>query len=141
MLASVFFFGISSLAHASPAHEEAMRNSRHVLNTLQSVLPESIGEVIPKIESRELARVTPQYPIWIVEIINGTIVLYDGQPNMKGQPVEVLIDENGLAFGAQSVSFGKASRGGWLNLKLGASPAAAYCSSQYPFVVCTLISK
>lgn len=126
------------LVHAEDVTELAMRNSLQTMQYLHSVPAPEIHRPLAAIEENRFERPAANQPMWIVEILSGTILYYQGQPEFRGQPASRLVDDNGGRFGERAVTFGKASKSAWLRLALGGNSYQAYCKSQYPFVVCTL---
>lgn len=136
-------FLLYASAMASPAQaetnaERAILNAQHIIKALHGVVAESLPTILDKIKSDQIRRLAPEQPIWIIEIINGTVLYYQGSPSLEGKPASELVDSTGFAFGNRAIEFGKLSRSGWINVKLGANNYRAYCKSQYPFVACSV---
>ena len=127
-------------AHASP-YERAMLNSREVLNALHSVHPKAIQSILESVAERKINRVAPEYPVFIVEILEGKVLMFEGLPGMSGKLAAELVDDDNQAYGAVALNFGKASRSGWVNMKLQGQPYRSYCASMYPFVACSLMER
>lgn len=125
-------------AHAEDANERAIRNSQKVIEYLHSVPAPEIQRPLKAITEGSYRRSSPDQPMWIVEILSGTILYYQGQPEFANHPASRLIDDNGSRFGDRALSYGKASKSGWIRLALGGGSYQAFCKSQYPFVACTL---
>lgn len=134
------------LLAAVPAHAavddatrvRAMENATHLNSLLHGVLPERVSHLVERIAKGKVARIAPEQPVWIIEIINGTILYYQGQDGFVGKQASQLVDDAGQRFGLQALDNAKRSRSKWVSLKLGAQDYQAYCRSQYPFVVCSL---
>lgn len=124
--------------HAEDANERAIRNATRTIEYLHSVPATEIKRPLEAIAANKFARPAPEQPMWIVEILGGTILYYQGQPEFKNQPADRLVDDNGTRFGERAIAYGKGSKSGWIRLKLGENSYQAYCKSQYPFVACSL---
>lgn len=126
------------VAHAEGTTERAILNSTKMVEYLHTVEAQHIQMVLDKIESGQFRRLAPELPVYVVEVLSGTIVYYQGEPGFKGQPAGRLVDDQGSRFGDKALSYGKASRSGWIRMNLGGKSIQAFCKSQYPFVACTL---
>lgn len=125
-------------AHAEPAPERAALNAIRITEYLHSTLASQVTRAIANIESGQYKRLAPEQPVWIVEILGGTIVYYQGEPTFKNKPAAQLIDDDGQRFGERALTYGKASKSGWIGVSLGGKRYQAYCKAQYPFVTCSL---
>jgi len=133
---------LSSSAQAETPRERTMLNSEEVLNVLHGVLAETFESILEKVSQRRIKRLAPELPVFIVEIIEGKVLLYEGQSSLKGADASTaLVDDAGFSFGKHAVGLGKASRSGWFTLDLGGWKYQTYCSSRYPFVVCSLLQE
>ncbi len=126
------------LAHAEGPTERAILNSTKLIEYLHTVEGQYVNLVLAKVESGEFRRLAPEQPVWVVEVISDTIVYYQGEPEFKGQPAGRLVDDKGTRFGDKALTYGKASRSGWIRMTLSGKSYQAYCKTQYPFVACTL---
>lgn len=103
-------------------------------------VPEEIYEQAIKLfENGTAPRIAPELPIWIAEIKTGTILYYEGNPELKGAMASVLVDHTGFNFGERTLRFGNNSRSGWMTVTFNDAPSRTYCDPQYPYVACTLI--
>lgn len=117
-----------------------MLNSTRIATMLDGVVLDKLHTIIENLESGKLARVAPEYPIWIMETIDNTILYYQGQPGFRGKNASQLVDDAGLRFGVKAINAANQSRSIWMELKLGERKYKAYCRSQIPIVVCTLMT-
>jgi len=141
MVSAAMLGGIASTAQAQTPMERVMLNSQHILNTLHGVNPNNFENLLSKVAGRQINRLAPELPVFIVEIVKGKVLLYEGQADLKGADAQsVLVDDTGSSFGKRAVDLGKSSRSGWLQLALGGQKYQTYCSTQYPFVVCSLLA-
>lgn len=138
-LASSVALATISPAHAEDARQRAMLNATGLSNMLQGVLADKLLVVVDKIAKGEIRRIAPEQPVWIMEVIDGTILYYQGQPSFVHQPAGKLVDDDGFRFGQKAIDNAKNSRSGWLRLNLGGKPYQAYCAARYPTVVCSLV--
>lgn len=146
-LLKVCLFVASSLlftapgAHAETPEARAILNAQEVKAALHSVLPEAFETVLVKIAKKELERISPTDQLIIVEIIEGKVLLNELNPATNGTFVSELVDDAGNQIGLSMVNFGKKSRSGWLGLQKENSAYRGFCSSQYPFVVCSFLTN
>lgn len=134
--------GLGLIAHSSAMEspeERAVLNSNEVMEALHSVLPEHLEVTLQMIADRKLRRIAPEYPVVIVEIIEGKVLFYEGQNSLSGAKAQSLVDERGARFGQQIINMGKNSRAGWIGLSLAGKDARGYCAARYPFVACSLL--
>lgn len=136
---SGFAFATILPAHAEDARQRAMLNATGLSNMLQGVVAEKLLVVVDKIANGEIRRIAPEQPVWIMEVIDGTILYYQGQPSFVHQPAGKLVDDDGFRFGQKAIDNAKNSRSGWVRLNLGGKPYQAYCAARYPTVVCSLV--
>lgn len=131
---------LSAPAHAGD-QEDAIMNATQIATMLDGVHPNFLHNVLRMIETGELKRIAPKHPVWILEIVDGTILYYQGQPEFKGKPANLLVDDTGNRFGMRAVNWGKDSLSRWVTLQLANQTFKAYCRTQQPFVVCSLIPE
>lgn len=141
LILALSVLGLTSVtpANAEDANELAMLNSQLIKSVLHEVDPEGLERALEMVAERRVSRIAPDYPIWILELSRKEILYYEGQEELNGLKASLLVDDKGFKFGDKAIDFGLRSRGGWLNLTLQGEPYRGYCSSQYPFVVCSLI--
>ena len=126
-------------AHAQDAKARAIMNSTHLLSFVDGVIPEGIPAVMKAIESGQVQRLAPEYPVWIIDADKGTLLYYQGQPAFVGQAASRLVDDNGFRFGQRAFDNARNSRSSWVSLSLGGQSYSAYCATKAPFVVCSLV--
>ncbi len=141
IIATLGFLACSlGIAHAESPNERAMKNSLRIIEHLHSVMADQIDLAMATVVDGTFKRVAPEQPVWILETINGTIMYYQGEPKFKGQPADKLVDDAGGRFGLKGLQYGRSSKSGWISLSLGGKGYRAYCKSQYPMVVCSLVA-
>jgi len=124
--------------HAEDLNQRTMLNAAQLSTLLHGVVAEQLLRIVDGIASGKIKRLAPEQPVWILEIISGTILYYQGQPTFAQQPASKLVDDSGFRFGQKAVDNAKNSRDTWLSLKLGGQTYRAYCVATYPTVVCSL---
>lgn len=132
-------FGAVSPAQAEDANARAIINSTELLNFISAVVPVALPNILQNIQNGEVKRFAPEYPVWILESENNTILYYQGQKSFVGQNANRLIDDNGFRFGQRALDQGKNSRSTWIRLTLTGKDYRAYCASKAPYVVCSLV--
>lgn len=136
---AALLMGVSLVpAVAADKYAQSILNSTRTLEYLHSVTASEIKRPLDYINEGKFKRPYEHQPMWIVEILGGSILYYQGEPTFRNQPASRLIDDVGGRFGERAIAMGKASRSGWVKLSLGKQGYQAYCKSQYPFVACTL---
>ena len=142
-LYSLAVFTIASAAmapaHAEDANARAIMNSTHLLSFLDGVIPEGLPNVLKALESGEISRVEPKYPVWVISSDTGNVLYYQGQTSFVGKAASRLVDDVGGRFGLQALENARASKSSWVKLTLGGETYSAYCATKAPFVVCSLI--
>lgn len=131
----------SPVAVAEDATQLAIHNATYLTEMLHGVIPAQIQVMLERISNGTLRRPASDQPVWVLEIINGTILYYQGQPSFATQPAAQLVDDAGFRFGTRAIDNGKASKSAWITLQLGGGNYRAYCATRYPFVVCSLLPK
>lgn len=137
--ASALAFGAVSTAHAEDPNARAIVNSTELLNLVSAVVPVALPNILQNIQNGEVKRIAPEYPVWILETEQGTILYYQGQKSFVGQSASRLIDDNGFRFGQRALDQGKNSRSTWIRMTLTGKEYRAYCASKAPYVVCSLV--
>ena len=138
ILALALAGGLANVAQAEGPLERAVLNSTRLVEYLHTVEAKHVQMTVANIESGKYRRVAPELPVWIVEILSGTIVYYQGEAKFKGQAAAQLVDDKGVRFGEKALNYGRGSRSGWLRLTLDGKGYQAFCKTQYPFVACTV---
>ncbi|WP_157643865.1 hypothetical protein [Burkholderia ubonensis] len=131
--------GAATAAHAEDANATAIVNSTELLNFLSGVVPEAMTHILDNIQNGQVRRVAPNYPVWIIDSDNGTLLYYQGQKEFRGQSAGRLVDDTGFRFGQRALDMAKNSRSTWIKLQLAGKEYKAYCASKAPFVVCSLV--
>lgn len=139
LLLGVLFACTLPAAKAEDANAKAVLNATYLTTMLHGVVPSQLLVMVEKIANGKTSRPAPDQPVWILETISGTILYYQGQPEFAQKPAAQLVDDNGIRFGMRAIEQGKASKSSWSTIALGGKSYRAYCASQYPTVVCSLV--
>lgn len=125
--------------HAETENERAILNATRLSNYIHSTEPSLQHLMIKRIEKEEVQRIAPSHPVWIIDASEEIILYYQGQASFRGQPANRLVDDSGFRFGQRAVEMAHASRSTWMTLNLDGKEYSAYCASNAPTVVCSLI--
>lgn len=142
-LKQLFIFGAisfgSGAALAQDITARAIMNSNQLLGFVDGVVPEALPTVINAINTGEIKRLEPTFPVWILSSASGEVLYYQGQTGFVGQSGSRLVDDAGFRFGLRALDMARNSKSTWVKLQLGGREYRAYCAARAPFVVCSLI--
>ena len=130
---------LPSAAQAQDANARAIMNSTHLLTFVDGVIPEGIPNVLRALETGEISRLEPTFPVWIISSDTGNVLYYQGQKSFAGQAASRLVDDAGFRFGLSALENARKSKSSWVKLTLGGVQYSAYCATKAPFVVCSLV--
>lgn len=133
------FLSVTEVAHAQDVMARAIMNSTQLLGFLDGVVPEALPNVVKAVDTGEIKRIDPKFPVWMLSSDSGEVLYYQGQKGFAGQAASRLVDDAGFRFGLRALDMARNSKSTWVKLQLAGQSYQAYCAARAPFVVCSLI--